>query len=107
PETTVDCCGRCSTTYKPVKQCKTVKVTVYDHVCETKEVTVKVPVIKCVPTEYQVKQLTADWTSRAAVQTKLDAVVIKTDIKVPDVCSPLGPPPCWPEKPCCGHCGGH
>lgn len=104
PETTTDSCGHCCTTLKPVKQCKTVKVTVYDHVCETKEVTVQVPVIKCVPTEYEVKQLTADWTSAAAVQTKLDAVVVPVEIKVPNMCCPVPPPPCQPPKPCCG-CG--
>ncbi len=105
PETTTDSCGHCCTTLKPVKQCKTVKVTVYDHVCETKEVTVKVPVIKEVPIEYQVKQLTADWTSQAALQTKLDAVVVPVEIKVPNVCCPIPPPPCSPPKPCCGGCG--
>src|SRR5262245_61660354 len=90
PETTVDpCTGRCCTTYREVCQSKVVKVQVIDHVCETKEVTVKVPVLKQVPTEYVVKQLTADWTSRPAVQTRLDAVVIPTEMKIPAVGCPL------------------
>lgn len=105
PETTVDpCTGKCCTTYKQVPQCKTVKVTVYDHVCETKEVTVKVPVVKPVCSEVVVKQLTADWTSRPAVVTKLDAVIVPTEMKIPGVGCPLPPPPPLP-KPCCH--GGH
>jgi hypothetical protein len=57
---------------------------------------VKVPVLKTSPGEVVVTQLTADWTSRPAVCTKLDAVVVPTEIKIPRVGCPLPPPPACP-----------
>jgi len=53
-------------------------------------------VLKTSPGEVVVTQLTADWTSRPAVCTKLDAVVVPTEIKIPRVGCPLPPPPSCP-----------
>jgi hypothetical protein len=99
PETTIDpCTGQCCTTYKNVPETKVVKTQIFVPCPETREVMVRVPVLKPVPIELEVKQLTADWSTKAVPYVKLEGIVIPTEIKVP--CPPISLPP----LPTCPHC---
>jgi hypothetical protein len=98
PEMSIDPCTHCQTiTYKPVCLSKTVKVTVMDCITETKEVTVRLPVLTPVESTVYVKQLAVDVTTVPAICTTYKAVVMPTTVTVPL------PPPV--SLPCLdGHC---
>ncbi|MBL8795969.1 MAG: hypothetical protein JNM56_18855 [Planctomycetia bacterium] len=102
PETSVDpCTGCCCTTYKPVENCKVETIQIFEPVPEQREVTVRVPVLKAVPSEVAVTHLTADWSSKPAIVTKLDMKMVPTKVCVPGTCPPPPPPPVFmPHFPC-------
>jgi hypothetical protein len=102
PETTVDpCTGCCCTTYKPVENCKVETIQIFEPVPEKREVTVRVPVLKTVPSEVAVTHLTADWSSKPAIVTKLEMKLVPTEVLVPGTCPPPPPPPTFlPPFPC-------
>lgn len=94
PETHVDPCTHCQTiTYRPVCQTKTVKVTVMDCVQETREVTVRVPVLTPVERSVVVKHLAVDVTTVPAVTTTYKLVTVPGTLSVPVPPQPCLPPP--------------
>jgi hypothetical protein len=104
PETHIDPCTHCqTTTYKPVCQTKTVKMTVMDCVQETREVTVKVPVLTPVESSVVVKQFAVDATTVPAVATTYRVVTLPGTVTVPVPPRPCLPMSCGPSG--CGHSG--
>jgi hypothetical protein len=89
PCTTVDPCTGCPhTVYNPVPIMRTVKVTVYDIVPETREVIVRVPCLRPGP-ELQLKRLTLDSTQEPAIRTTLRAIPEHNEVHVPECPAPV------------------
>jgi hypothetical protein len=92
PCTTVDpCTGHCTTTYKPVPECKTIQVEVFDIVPEEREVIVRVPVLKCVQKDVIVRQLAVDCVTIPAIEKRLKAPIVPNEVKA---VVPVPPLPC-------------
>jgi hypothetical protein len=84
PSTTIDPSTGCPhTIYKPVQVIRTVKITVYDCVPETREVIVRVPCLRP-GKEFLLKRLVLDCTQEPAIRKTLRAVPEHNEVHVPE-----------------------
>jgi hypothetical protein len=92
PEIHTDPCTHCQTIkYKQVCQTRTVKVTVMDCVPETREVTVRVPILTPVESTVTVRQVAIDVSTVPTVGTIYRVVKMPGSVTVP-----VPPRPCLP-----------
>jgi hypothetical protein len=83
PETTVDPhTGKPCTIYTKVPEVKTVKVTVYDLVPEERVVIVRMPCLKPVDVEVEIRKLVVDETEEAAILKRWSLNITPNEIKV-------------------------
>jgi hypothetical protein len=105
-ETTIDPCTGCPcTTSREVPNCRSVLVDVVDYVPETREVIVKVPVLKPVEKLAVVKRIVVDHIEVPARITHFQAVETAAEVTtpMPGCLPPITPAP--PQPDCAhGHC---
>lgn len=94
------CTGCPCTTYKKVPVKHKVTITVYEPVCEPREFVVRVPVVKEVEREVQIKKLVLEQTQEPAIRKTLRVIELKDEVKVP-----IYPVPPMPER-CPSGCPG-
>lgn len=112
PHKTVDPCTGCAKVeYAPCPICKMVKVQVFDQVPEQREVTVKVPVLRPVEKELQVRSFVLNKAPQPKVFRSFEALVLPTEGTLhvppcpqlretePPVDEPLRPEPGVPAGP--------
>jgi hypothetical protein len=94
PVTVTDpCTGKCHTEYEPCQVINQIKTIVVETVPETREVVVRVPVLKPAA-PFLVKRLVVDFGTVEAVEKRLRALNVPNEVVVPPAC-PL--PPCLPK----------
>ncbi len=91
PQASVDCTGKPCTIYTKVPEVKTVKITVFDVVPVQREVIVRMPCLKPVDVEVEVRKLVVDETEEAAILKRWNLNITPNEIKV---MLPACPLPC-------------